>query len=252
MVNKLNPRPNVAFKCNYCDGGRSPKQVGFNGVCSDEVLKYNIKVLKRPWCRDNDCSCKLYLDGKLTRKELDAQCKKGGSVCYESQILRDWRTWAGGTLTGENSGAPKKMYQAEPNSLGILTTRHPDANSEEDRLIFAVFLIDETYEGNDDEAGWVTAQKKFRIMLSPEEATKMLFWKYHANGNNSSAAAWGTGLFRYIDNQEAAQILRDISTVKNGSNDQNTALKFYNHFCTINGIDIGKLPEPNGALKRTL
>ena len=36
-------RENIAFKCNYCDGGASAAQVGFSGVCSKNIIKYNIK-----------------------------------------------------------------------------------------------------------------------------------------------------------------------------------------------------------------
>ena len=43
-------RPNIAFKCNYCDGGASDKSVGFNGVCSDAVIYNNIDVEHRTWC----------------------------------------------------------------------------------------------------------------------------------------------------------------------------------------------------------
>ena len=44
-----NEHPNIAFKCNYCDGGSSDKSVGFNGVCSDTVIYNNIEVEHRTW-----------------------------------------------------------------------------------------------------------------------------------------------------------------------------------------------------------
>lgn len=47
---KVYPRANIAFKCNFCDGGHSDEQVGFNGVCSDDVIRNNIELEKRT-CR---------------------------------------------------------------------------------------------------------------------------------------------------------------------------------------------------------
>ena len=78
------PRANIAFKCNFCNGGASKDQIGFNGVCSDDIIKNNIEVEKRTWCGSDDSDCNKYLKGELTRKELDDKCENGGFVCYES------------------------------------------------------------------------------------------------------------------------------------------------------------------------
>ena len=37
-------RPNIAFKCNYCDGGKSSSSICFNGICSERIIRYNIDV----------------------------------------------------------------------------------------------------------------------------------------------------------------------------------------------------------------
>lgn len=55
-VAKVYPRENVAFKCNFCDGGQSNEQIGFNGVCSDSVIYNNIEVEHRAWCGAEDLS----------------------------------------------------------------------------------------------------------------------------------------------------------------------------------------------------
>lgn len=39
-------RPNIVFKCNYCDGGKSDNLMGFHGVCSDSIIQYHIKEKK--------------------------------------------------------------------------------------------------------------------------------------------------------------------------------------------------------------
>lgn len=174
-------RSNIAFKCNFCDGGAARKNVGFNGVCSDEVIRYNIEQAKHVWCSDEDCPCKQYLDGEISRKELTANMQDGGYVCYESAMLRDWRADAGVIQTGENKGKPKRLLKVQHNSLAILTTREPD-DKEDRRYIFAVFLVDESFEGDAKEEGYVTTKSEWKIKLTPHEAHKMLFWKYYVNG----------------------------------------------------------------------
>lgn len=246
---KVNPRANIAFKCNFCDGGQSDKQVGFNGVCSDARIRNNIEIEKRTWCCSEENACRQYLNGEITRKELDDQCKGNGFVCYESQMLRDWKALAGIVQTGENKGKPMKLNQVQSNSLCLLTTRDP-VSTEEGRYIFAIFLVDETYEGDGRDEGYVTSESRFKIKLAPSEAKRMLFWNYHANGNNPEIAAWNTGLHRYFSNEEAVQILRDILTLKRGTKDEKLAEEFFIHFCKINGIDPNVISEAKGALRR--
>ncbi len=62
-------RSNVAFKCNYCDGGVESGAVGFSGICSLEVMRYNVE--HRTWCSSDDCFCKQYLDGAISKADLD-------------------------------------------------------------------------------------------------------------------------------------------------------------------------------------
>jgi len=245
--NKKMARANIAFKCNFCDGGQSDNQVGFHGVCSDAIINNNIAIEHRTWCNSEDCPCLAYFNGEMSREELDALCDDGGFVCYESQMLRDWRALAGIVQTGERKGEPMKLHQVQSNSLCVLTTRTP-GTTEAERYIFAVFLVDETYEGDSKDAGYVSTTSKYKLKLSPEEALKLPFWNYHCNSNNPEIPAWNSGLHRYFNDDVAALILKDISEVKKGTYDFELAVEFFDYFCTINGItEIGK---PNGALKR--
>lgn len=245
---KIYPRYNVAFKCNFCDGGKNEEQVGFNGVCSDVLIRNNIIVEKRTWCGSDESACRKYLEGEISRTKLESLCDDGQYVCYESQMLRDWRALAGIVQTGESKGTPMKLNQVQPNSLCVLTTRDQDDASEKDRYIFAVFLVDETYEGDNREEGYVTTKSEYKLKLSPQEAHSMLFWKYHANDNQPETAVWSSGLHRYLNDEQAAQILRDIVSFKKGSKDEALALRFLNHFCTINDVSLDRLPSPHGAL----
>lgn len=128
------PRANIAFKCNYCNGGKSAERIGFHGVCSEAVIRYNIKEKNHVWCSSPDSPCRQYYDGMISsHSELEDVFNRDGSVCYESAMLRDWSAFAGITHTGENKGRPMKLKQVQINSLAVLTTRFPN-EPEENRL----------------------------------------------------------------------------------------------------------------------
>ena len=246
---KVYPRENIAFKCNYCDGGRSDKEIGFNGVCSDKIIKNNIEIEQRTWCSSKESDCLSYLNGEISRMELDNIHNDGYYVCYESQMLREWKAMAGIVQRGDRAGQPMKLNKVQNNSLCVLTTRLPNTR-EEDRFIFGVFLVDENYEGDNFEEGYVSTKSKYKIKLSPKEAEKMLFWAYHANENQPEVARWSSGLHRYFEDEQAIQILRDLALIKEGTEDEELAEEFLQYFARINGIDIDSVTEKNGALIR--
>lgn len=242
-------RENIAFKCNYCDGGKSSVQVGYGGVCSDAVIRYNVEKAGRSWCSCEECLCRQYLDGRVKRKDLLAEYAAGGSLCYESVMLRDWVAMAGFVNYGPQKGTPMKLRGGQTNSLCVLTTREP-GSGEEERFIFALFLVDDTDEGDDTDAGYVGAHSRFKLKFSPEQAKRMLFWRYHANRNRPADPAWHSGLFRYFDDEEAAQILRDAVQVKTGTPDEALAREFLDYFCRKNRIDVRSVGKPSGVLRK--
>lgn len=242
-------KENIAFKCNYCNGGQKENGIGFLCTCSNEMIDYNIEVAHHNWCCDNQSPCRQYHDGIICREELDSFVQEGGFVCYESQMLRSWTAFAGYVLTGENKERPMKLNKVQINSLAILTTREPYA-PEADRFVFGVFLVDEAYQGDNRDAGYVTTTSKFRISLTAEEAKKVLFWNYYYNEKAPQKIKWGQGLHRYISDGQGASILRDIAKIKKGTQDEELAVEFFDYFCKINQIEPEEIPESSGALKR--
>ncbi|NBL00780.1 MAG: hypothetical protein EOM50_22835 [Erysipelotrichia bacterium] len=185
----------------------------------------------------------------MTRSQLDDICNNGGFVCYESQMLREWKALAGVVQTGAKKGQPMKLNQVQNNSLCVLTTRDPNSN-ENERYIFGVFLVDQTYEGDYLDEGYVTTRSKYRIKFSPREAYKMLFWRYHANSNQPEVPRWSSGLHRYFEDEQAIQILQDIVHLKQGTEEEELANEFLIYFADINNIDISAVSTKNGALQR--
>lgn len=246
---KTYPRENIAFKCNYCNGGFAENGIGYVCACTDEMIDYNIEVAKHNWCCDDQSPCKQYYDGKISRSELDTISDSGGFVCYESQMLRNWTAFAGYALTKENNHRPMKLNKVQLNSLAILTTREPDS-PEEDRFVFGVFLVDDAYEGDNREEGYVTTSSKYKLSLTKADAKDVLFWNYYYNINAPEKIAWGQGLHRYISHEQAASILYDIVRLKKGTPEEELAQEFLEHFCEINRIKISHLPVMDGALQR--
>ena len=240
---------NVAFKCTYCDGGKSNKDIGFYGVCSDETMIYNINLQKHIWCSNERSDCYRYLNKEITRKELNNIYKEYGSVCYESKMLRDWEASAGYHHKGKNKGKPMTMRNVSSNNLALLTTRFPH-DQEEDRIIFAVFLILENYVGDNYEEGHVKANPEYRLQLTIEEAKRLKFWDYYYNRNKTETIKFGSGLHRYISDIQAAQVLKEVCRIKIGTWEEKFSQNLFEHYCSLKEIDLNKIPEPIGALKR--
>ncbi|MGV8906273.1 MAG: hypothetical protein ACOH15_06725 [Acetobacterium sp.] len=244
---------NIAFKCIYCDGGNSLDQIGYDGVCSDETIKDNIEKKKHLWCSDENNACLHYHNGELSRTALDNLMDNGddeATVCYESQMLKNWKASAGMIQNGANKGKPLKLKNVHYNSLALLTTRLP-STKEADRIIFGAFIVDDIFEGNEKDEGYVSSKSDYKIQITLKEAQKMKFWNYYFNPNNPESIRMGSGLFRYLNDEQSIQILRDFVKLKEKTSEAESAQSFLDHFCLINGINIDTIPvELMGGLQR--
>lgn len=201
-----NAEKHIAFKCNYCDGGANANSIGFKDVCSDNQIAYNIQN-HSGWCTHPDCPCRQYTQGKITRTQLNATHTDGNFTCYESGMLVNWMAAAG----EDRDGKPRKILYAEEGKIAVLTTVLPNTN-EEDRVIFAVFLIGKAFKGDDVNSGYVVGKEGFTIELTPDEAKQLKFWNYYKNKNSS--IAWRQGLFHYLTKDICKTILEDIIKIK--------------------------------------
>ena len=247
-VKKAVSSGNIAFKCTYCDGGSNEKQVGFNGVCSDKTMKYNIKTKKHKWCTDPECKCSQYFNEEIDKKELSDQLANGDFLCYESVMLQNWEARGGERRKGDKKGQAFAIKGAKKNGLIILTTRLP-YGKEIDRIIFAVYIADEVVTGDNFHDAIVTAHEKYRIELTKDESEKMLFWKYYHNSNSSDKAFWGTGLFRYVENDAAYHLLNDIINIKTSEKDKELVQEMLDFYCEKNNVKTDKISELKGLIK---
>lgn len=238
---KLPSRKNIAFKCNYCDGGKQVNGIGFYGCCSDCIIKNNIEHRRYSSCTSLGSPCKAYLEGRITRDELLTK----DNLCYESQMFVEWKASAGMSY---KTGKPESIRNAQINSLCVLTTRDPDDEREEDRYIFGAFIVDEIFEGSEQKEGYVKASDSspYKIRLTADEAHRIKFWDYYQNRNNPEEKRWGQGLFRYLDcdsnpqhvDNIAVAILQAIVEVKKGKSNERLAENLLAHFCEVNRIKL--------------
>lgn len=167
--------------------------------------------------------------------------------CDENALISKWQAMTGSDKTADNKNKAMKLKRVQSNSLCVLTMRESN-HKEEDRFIFGVFLVDETQEADRIEASFVRSESAYKMALTPDEARKIKFWKYHSNANKPETPSWSSGIHRYFLDDQAVQILKDIVAVKKGSDDAPLAERFLAHFIEVNGVDIDKVGEPSGAL----
>lgn len=232
----------IAFKFNYCNGREDVKGFGFKGVCSESFIRSNIEVRKASWCSHWECPCRKWYDGKITYEELNEIWEADG-ICNESSLLTEWRAYA---EYDNGSWRARPIRRAEIGDLCILTAVRPNMK-EKDRKIFGVFLIDEVYEGDNENCGYVQAHSKYRVELNIAETNKYEFWDYYKNENKSKETRWGQGVFRYLTDEMGAQILKSLVEIKKGTKDGELVKEMFKEYCLNKGIDINKIPKENGA-----
>ena len=186
---------NVAFKCTYNDGG-DRGFVGFGGTCSDGNIERNVKA-GRIWCSREDKQCRKFYEGGF-------QGRRPNLPCYESQIFERWRFGPG----EYQDGKPIRMKSARRGKIALLTTRHPDYDSERQRIVFGAFKIVKLSE--DDKGGYWVEGAPDSAMRLPEAAARALpYWRFKAYPR-SGKPDWGSLLFRYVSDQEASNFLHAL------------------------------------------
>lgn len=235
---------NIAIKCTLCDGGKTDQTIGFTGVCSPEMIKTNISSNK-VWCKK--AKCKNYYDEEITYDELLQVYEEEGKVCFESTMLKDLVVGAGVNQNPKKSGDPRKFREVRTNGLLVYTTRLPK-EAERERIIVAISVIDEYFEGDKKIEGRITGSEKYTIKLSLEEAKQLKFWDFYYNVNNPKSIQFSTGLFRYLDNQQSMQIIQKIGEIKKDHYQGVTAKELLEYYGEVNGLDITKIEPAKGPL----
>ncbi len=239
---------NIAFKCFYCDGGKSNNSIGFKFVCSDEMINYNINIAKNKVCSSSSCNCYEYLSGNISREDLEDRYNNYDNFCYENKLLNQWRAFPDISFIEKKGAKVKNLKNVNPGSLVLLSTVLPN-EKEKDRIIFGVYLMEDDYSIDYNTKGFLGANQKYKIELSFEEAKKVKFWDYYFNPKNPEKIANSSTTYRYFDDVQASQVLEAISEVKKGTPDETAATEILQRYCDIKKIDVNSLAAPKGALR---
>ena len=231
-------RKNVAYKATYCDGNGD----WFKGPCSASCREMNCsKNGGGRFCSTNS-ACRKVIDGLADESEI----KKAFDIsflCYESKMLIDYKIYAGRDDDGTVRG-----WSLDNDRLVILTTVKPYQN-EEDRVIFGAFLINHSYDKDDEEAS-ATSYPDCRIALSEEEADQMKYWDYAPGEGANNLIQWKEGLLRYQTDEMCATVLRDLVKIVEKRNDivqTEYAKAFLRKFLQKIGREEEDIPEKSGA-----
>ena len=222
-------RPCIAFKLNYCDGGKSEHIVGFNGICSDKIIRLN-QMMNRDWCTNPDCECSQYYNGQITRYELDKaweNTRYGNFLCYESAALRD---------RAFGAGSGRKINGAGNGHLCIFTTQIPDEQGilkQNERLVVFMGLIQEVIDSNDGDLIYI--DKNHFINFNLSEARQFKFWDIHSNKDKNNTL-WGSGLFRYFDDYEAIRFIKKAIEIK--KHDSAAAKELLKYYCELHHLSL--------------
>ena len=236
---KYKDNNNVAIKCSYCDGGRSDQSFGYKGICSDEVLHQNVSVIKRPWCSSAECECKRYTLGSINRAELEKMNQSGKFICYESGLLKDWVASSGRVQRDKRNDKPKKTVSTRVNRMCILTTKQP-SELEQERKVFAAFLISEVESGDGKEEGNMHAHPDYRIELTAAEAEQVHFWAFHKNKTKLDMPFWGSGLIRYLTDAQSINILKAMMEAAAEPEKKAHILEMLEYYCRVTAAAASK------------
>lgn len=167
----------------------------------------------------------------------------------KENVFTDWSVFTGTVQSGKNEGQPNRVARLSPNSAAVLTVRSEE-EEETDRKILGLYMVDDSFFGNQIDDGMIPSHPEYKIELSEAEAEKMLFWNYYINKNYPHRTTWNSGKYRYFDNVWTAQILKDIIELKTDETEIKQTQAFLEYFCDINALDINNIPAADGALKQ--
>ena len=191
---------NIAFKCTYNNGGERGF-VGFGGTCSNENIFRNVKTNPRRWCSSPSNLCQRFCENGF-------RGKRPHHPCYESEIIDRWRFGPGTYQSRNRDGKPIPMKHAQVGKVALLTTRHPERDTERERIVFGVYKIERVRR---DDCGqiWIEGSADHAIRLSESAAFALPYWNFKKLAPDDEPD-WRTGLFRYISDQELTNFLHPL------------------------------------------
>ena len=151
------------------------------------------------WCSADSNSCRKFY-------ENDLRGRRPHRPCYESGIFGSWRFGPGTRHPGTKSEKPLSIKFAQKGKVALLTTRHPEYDTEDRRLVFGVFRINEIREKRGSGGIFLQGDSDHAIRLTGEAALSLPAWEFMSLPK-SNKPDWRTGLVRYVSDREVTNFL---------------------------------------------
>lgn len=192
---------NIAFKVAYNDQG-------WRRVCSPEAFRFNVEEKKVPWCsiqaeRPMNCQSPMYR-GRSLSLEL--------YPCYDAIAAAEY-FFSPGWNHGQ-TGERHMCRDAREGKVALLTSRAP-GSSEADRFIFGIIDIGRIGDDNPEGAQHFHGDRRTSVILDPTAYVK--FWDHYSNAKSSSVVMWGSGLFRYLNDDVVRNVLDAVIATRSCS-----------------------------------
>lgn len=198
---------NIAFKVSYNDRD-------WSRVCSPEAHHFNVFEKKVPWCvhqSDRKDNCQ---SGRYKNKSLPLMSRPN-YPCYDAVAVESLCFSPGWNNTA-NPPWPHRCLEAKRGKIALLTSRSP-GEAEDQRFIVAVLEIAQITTSSDGEETY-HGSRETSIVMSDSRGVR--FWDFYSNPRSPDTIMWGSGLFRYVDDDVIARILEAIATSKACSAEQ--------------------------------
>lgn len=227
MVKKVD----LAFKCNFCDGGDEKGDKIFKSYCSEKNMKQNVNSRRNIFCGYSSCNCKKVIDGKSNYEDLENRIHTE-FICYESALLEKWEIGAGRTKEGFKAKKFGKNIDLE-NRIAFLTTLQPN-EKEKNRIVFGCFIVRNFNRGESFTEGKISCPKNetLKVELSLREADKTKFWDYYSCPR-SPRKLWGTGLYRFLSKEQCVKILNAMYKSTNDLSKKQTIKEILNYYTSL-------------------
>ena len=209
---KTKPDGNVAFKVTWVYNAH---QGDFNAPCDPPGRTINIARERKVWCSheldplvedDEPCACKILYNEGNTAPYLPRRFGGYQSPCYDAEIFSKWRFNSGYYHHGDHAGEPIPLKYYRPNKWAFLTSKRFDMPEEDRRIIGCYRVTAEEWDSEMEDWFLVGGNPKecYRC-CDPNRAPR--YWDFHSQ---KGGPRWGTGLFRYIPDDEAHAMLNAV------------------------------------------
>lgn len=189
----INTERNLIFKVNYCDGGIALNGIGFNGLCSRELMVRNVDH------RCNMFECCRYINGLISENELRSN---RNNVCYENHLFSNWKIGS-----GKRGGIPQALNKGNVGGVTFIASKGLGDINDNTLYIIGAFIIDELCRNgaNYNIPGFVKCNSDFKITLKNDEAIKLELSRFYE--------PWRRSLYKDISDEISINILNCMKEV---------------------------------------